>query len=231
MLVSIMLASVTSFISCDDCIGGNGEMTSRYIKIGDISQIRLSADADVILVPDSIDSLKIEGESNIINAYEFKESGKILKIRTVPCILSHKQVTITIPVHLLESLTINGSGNIISQSRLRAMDLELGVNGSGDIDLEVEADNLVARINGSGDIKLKGSAKHQRININGSGDVEADSFAAGKVNVTINGSGDCRVMATSELKVVVRGSGSVYYKGSPDVTTEIKGSGSVEKLE
>ena len=231
MLATVVLAFIALSISCDDCISGNGEMTSSYIKIGDISQIRLSADADVILVPDSIDSLKIEGESNIIDAYEFKESGRSLKIRTVPCILSHKNVTITVPVHLLESLTINGSGNIVSQSRLKAMDLQLGVNGSGDIDLDVEADNLTARINGSGDIKLRGSAKNQRINVNGSGDIEAEDFAAGKVSVTINGSGDCRVMATSELKVVVRGSGSVYYKGSPDITTEIKGSGSVEKLE
>jgi len=231
MLAAIALTFGASMLSCDDCISGNGEMTSRTIKIGDISQIRLSADADVLLVSDSTASLKIEGESNIIDAYELKESGKTLKIRTVPCILSHKQVKITIPVHLLEALTINGSGNIVSQSRLRAMDLELGVNGSGDIDLDIEADNLVARINGSGDIKLKGSAKNQRGNINGSGDVEAEEFAGGKVSVTINGSGDCRVMATSELKVVVRGSGSVYYKGSPDITTEIKGSGTIEKIE
>jgi hypothetical protein len=219
------------FSSCEDCITGNGQLTSKNVKIGEIRGIRLSGDANVILVPDSIDFLKIEGESNVIETFIFEESGGKLKIKSNKCLLSSKQVTITIPVRVLESLSINGSGNISSKAGLRAGDLELSVNGSGDIELDVEAQNIVSKINGSGDVILRGSSQNARVNVNGSGDVDASGLAAGKVSVTINGSGDCKVMATTALNVVIRGSGSVYYKGSPDVSTEIKGSGSVGKLE
>jgi len=229
-LLLILFSMTFMLSSCDECISGNGQRTTKSIKVGEITRIRLSADAKVFLVSDSINEILIDAESNIIDAYEFEESGKVLKIRTSPCILGHEEVRITIPVRVLEGVTINGSGDIVSKERMRASDLELNVNGSGDIELEVEADNVVSKINGSGDINLTGSGKNQRIQVNGSGNVEAASFASSKVNLTINGSGDCRVMATSALHVVIRGSGNVYYKGSPDVTSEIRGSGSVEKL-
>jgi hypothetical protein len=225
-----LLVTGSLLTSCEDCITGNGKMITKYIKIGDITQIKLSGEANLILVADSTDSLKIEGESNVIDVFEFDQSGKSLKIRSEGCILHHETVTITVPVRLLESLTLNGSGNISSSSTLHGMDLEIDLNGSGDINLGVDAENVESKINGSGNINLKGSAKNQHIQINGSGNVEASDFASGDVRVTINGSGDCKVMATSALKVVIRGSGNVYYKGSPDVSTEVKGSGTVGKL-
>jgi hypothetical protein len=228
--IAVLVLAGFVFSSCDDCITGNGKMITRRIKVGDISQIKLSGDANVILVNDSTDSLTITGESNIVELFEFDESGKSLKIRSAKCMLHHETVTITIPVKLIESLTLNGSGNFISRNVIKGTDLDMDVNGSGDIDLQVEVENLAGHINGSGDIRLKGSAKNERLQINGSGDVDASDFACGQVKVTINGSGDCKVLATNALDVVIRGSGNVYYKGSPDVNTEVKGSGSVEKM-
>jgi len=226
-----MLAVSGYFLSsCENCLEGNGKMSSKTVKIGEITRIKLSADANVILVNDSGTTLKIEGESNIIEAFEFKESDHSLKIRTEPCIRNHEAVTITIPVKALEMLTINGSGNFKSNSALRATDVELMVNGSGNIDLQLDAVNIENQINGSGSILLKGTAQRQKTVINGSGNLEAADFAAGKVQVTINGSGDCKVWATTSLSVNVRGSGNVYYKGAPDVSTNVKGSGSVEKM-
>jgi hypothetical protein len=222
---------IVFFTSCEDCINGNGKMATRYIKVGDIRNINLSGDADIILVTDSTDSIKVEGESNVIDAYDFVQSGKSMKIKSSLCILRHETVRITIPVKVIEALTLNGSGNFIAEKPVRAMDLNLSLNGSGNYNLAIEGENIFSRINGSGNIKLIGSAKNQKVTINGSGNVDAIGCPSGSVSVTINGSGDCRVMATSALKVLIRGSGNVYYKGTPDINTEVKGSGSVVKME
>jgi hypothetical protein len=228
--IILVATSIFLFSSCDDCIKGDGKIITKYIKVGDVSIIKLFGDANIILIPDSTDSIKIVGESNVLEAYEFKESGKTLKIKSDRCIFSHETVNITIPVRLVEELALNGSGNFTSTGPLRAMDLELALNGSGNFDLNVQADNVFSKINGSGNVTLKGSTKNQRTTINGSGNLEALECPTGSVSITINGSGDCKVMATSALKVVIRGSGNVYYKGTPDVSTEVKGSGGVEKL-
>ena len=219
-----------SFSSCDDCISGNGHLIVRSLKANDIRSIRLSGDANVVLVSNSSDSILLEGESNVLDIYELDQSAGSLKIKSGRCLLNHKTVTITIPVKDLESIVLSGSGNISSNTLIHGSDVKMDVNGSGNIDLQLEATNLVSEVNGSGDIKLSGSSKNHRIQVNGSGNVEATEFASGQVKVKINGSGDCNVLATNALDASIRGSGNVYYKGSPDVSSDVKGSGSVEKI-
>lgn len=225
-----LLGFLAAFSSCDECITGNGEMSSKNITIGEITTVRLSGDADLILVDDSSSVLKIVGESNVIDHYEFNESENTLKIKPKGCILSSKKVTITMPMRVVESLTLNGSGNISSATALRGGEVDINLNGSGDFDLDLQADNVISRINGSGDINLKGSTQNHRLHINGSGTINAPQLASGRANITVNGSGDCRIMVTSALNVIIRGSGHVMYTGTPDVATDIKGSGSVSKI-
>lgn len=227
-LFAIILSMLLS--SCNDCMEGNGKMATRTAKFTEITAISLAVSADVKLVADSSGMVKIEGESNIIEAIILEQTGTKLRITSEPCFSTNKPITITIPMKLVTDLQINGSGSIKSESKMGASDLELGINGSGDIDLDVEAGNVMSKINGSGNILLKGSAQRNKIEVNGSGNLKAENFPTGNVSITVNGSGDCKVMATTDLAIKIRGSGSIYYAGTPDISSDIKGSGSLEKL-
>jgi hypothetical protein len=209
---------------------GNGKMATRTAKFYEITAISLSVAADVRLISDSTGTVKIEGESNIIEAIILEQRGTKLRITSEPCFSSNKPITITIPMKMVSDLQINGSGSIKSAGKMSASDLELGITGSGDIDLEIYATNVLSKINGSGNIILKGAAQRHKIEVNGSGNMQAEKFPTGNVAITVNGSGDCRVMATNALGIKIRGSGSVYYNGAPDISSDIKGSGSLEKM-
>ena len=227
-LFAILLTMVLS--SCNDCMEGNGKMATRTAKFTEITAVNLSLSADVKLVADSSGVVKIEGESNIIEAIILEQQGTKLRITSEPCFSSNKPITITIPMKTVTDLQINGSGSIKSTSKMGASDLELGINGSGDIDLEVDAANVKSDINGSGNIILKGAAQRHKIEVNGSGNLEAENFPTGNVGITVNGSGDCKIMATTALAIKIRGSGNVYYSGAPDISSDIKGSGSLQKI-
>lgn len=227
-LFAILFTVIIS--SCNDCMEGNGKMATRTAKFTEITAINLSLSADVILVSDSTGTVKIEGESNIIEAIILEQKGTKLRISSEPCISSNKPITITIPMKTVSDLQINGSGSIKSVNKMASSDLELDINGSGDIDIDVNASNVMSKINGSGNIVLKGAAQRHKIEVNGSGNIEAENFPTGNVAITVNGSGDCKVFATTALGIKIRGSGSVYYSGAPDISSDIKGSGSLEKL-
>ena len=227
-LFAILLTLILS--SCNNCMEGNGKMAVRKAKFTEITAINLSVSADVILVADSTGTVKIEGESNIIEAIILEQKGTKLRITSEPCFSSNKPITITIPMKTVTDLQINGSGSIKSINKMASSELELGINGSGDIDLDVNAGNVMSNINGSGNIILKGAAQRHKAEINGSGNVEAENFPTGNVAVTVNGSGDCKIFATTALGIKIRGSGSVYYSGAPDINSDIKGSGSLQKL-
>jgi len=87
------------------------------------------------------------------------KSGNSLKIRSARCVLHHQTITITIPVRIIESLTLNGSGNFSSKNKLKGADLDLDLNGSGDINLLVEAEKFGGTYQWFRDILLKGSAR------------------------------------------------------------------------
>lgn len=227
-LIVVLLALILS--SCNNCMEGNGKMATRTAKFTEITAVSLSVSADVKLVADSSGIIKIEGESNIIEAIILEQKGTTLRITSKPCISSNQPITISIPMKLVSDLQINGSGSIRSESKMAAGDLELGINGSGDIDLQVDATNVRSRINGSGNITLQGAAQRHKVEVNGSGNLESENFPTGNVSITVNGSGDCKVMATTALGIKIRGSGNVYYSGSPDISSDIKGSGSLQKL-
>jgi hypothetical protein len=216
--------------SCNDCMDGNGKMATRTAKCPEITAINLTLSADVKLVSDSTGMVKIEGESNLIEAIILEQKGTELRIYAEPCISSNKPITITIPMKSVNELQINGSGSIKSENKMVAGDLELDIYGSGDIDLEVDATNVFSKINGSGNIVLKGASQRHKIEVNGSGDLDAENFPTGNVGITVNGSGDCKVLATTALAIKIRGSGNVYYSGAPDISSDIKGSGSLEKI-
>jgi len=227
-LFLILLTLILS--SCSDCMEGNGKMATRTAKFTEVTAINLAVSADVKLVSDSTGTVKIEGESNIIEAIILEQTGTKLRITSEPCFSSNKPITITIPMKTVSDLQINGSGSIRSENKMSSNDLELGINGSGDIEVDVNAANVMSKINGSGNIILKGAAQRHKIEVNGSGNVDAENFPTGNVAITVNGSGDCKVMATTALGIKIRGSGSVYYSGAPDISSDIKGSGSLEKL-
>jgi hypothetical protein len=216
--------------SCNDCMEGNGKMATRTAKFSEITAIYLSVSADVKLVDDSTGTIKIEGESNIIETILLEQKGTSLKITSEPCFSANKPITITIPMKNVSDLQLSGSGSIISERNMLSSNLDLGINGSGDINIDVNATNVMSKINGSGNIILKGSAQRHKIEVNGSGNVNAENFPTGNVAITVNGSGDCKVMATTALGIKIRGSGNVYYSGTPDISSDIKGSGSLEKL-
>jgi hypothetical protein len=228
--LTLVLLLPVFLLSCNDCMEGNGKMATRSSRFTELDAVNLSVSADVKLVNDSTGIVRIEGESNVIEALILEQKGGRLNIRYEECFTNTQPVTIYIPMKTVKSLQISGSGSISSDAKLRAGDLELKISGSGDINVNVEAISVRSEISGSGNIILKGAAQQHKIEVNGSGDVDALDCPTGKVAIKVNGSGDCKVQAAMNLSVKINGSGSVYYKGTPDISSDISGSGSFEKL-
>lgn len=231
----MLTASVLVLSSCFfDCEEGNRNLSHKSQIAGNIRSVKVSCDANVILVADSSmskDSIRLEAESNILDLIQLDISGETLRIESERCYSANIQPVVYVPVRNIEVIKVNGSGNITGKGKMKGNDVSLQVNGSGSIDLNLETVNLSSQVNGSGDIDLTGSAQKHKIMVNGSGNLNTFDFITGRTSITVNGSGDCRITASGELDVKVRGSGNVYYKGTPTVNSNITGSGSVSKQE
>lgn len=215
-------------------VRGNGELATDQRSVGSFNEVKSFGSFDIEVFTGNENTVKVEADENLLPYIETFIDGSTLKIETKsgynlrPRV--HIRVMVTAPNYT--SIATNGSGNVNGQNKIVSSgDLDLKVNGSGNIDLEVEAESVNSQISGSGNISLRGTAKKAENSIHGSGNIRAGSLQTEDSKVEIAGSGDVQVFATSSLDVNIMGSGGVSYKGPASVNSHIAGSGSVKKID
>ncbi len=228
ILSVIMLMLVVS--SCNmNCMEGRGDLKTETRVLKSFTKIKLGLDAHVIITKDSVQSVRIEAQPNMLQNLTTDISGGVLEIGTDECITDYKTITVYISIPNLEGVDVNGSGMVETRGTFSPDKIELTINGSGSITATLSANEAYADIRGSGNININGSARKFSIDIAGSGDVNAQDMPAQNCDVSVKGSGNCKVFAISKLDVNIAGSRNVYYKGKPDISNSIAGSGKLEK--
>ena len=215
-------------------VSGNGTLTSEQRNISNFNNIKVVGGMDVILQLDSVFSVKVEADQNLIEHIRTENNGDVLVIAPEEGFNLNPQagmkVFVTAPV--INEMEVVGSGSIVSQSRLaNTSKIETNISGSGDIKLDIDAPEVVAQISGSGTVTLTGNTRNFTGEINGSGNIRNFNLLSEVTKVQISGSGDAEVFASKQLAVDINGSGAVAYKGNPAVNQDISGSGSVRKMQ
>lgn len=226
----ILILLVFLISSCNLCFEGAGPIEEETRDLNAFAELELDIDADVVVRIGERHSMTISAQENLLEMISTEVRSGNLTIEADPCISSHYPVNIDIETNSLSSIQLNGSGDITIIDELHADDVDMKINGSGNLTADVFTNDLRIKINGSGDIMLTGTADDADIAINGSGSVNASSLQAYQADVKINGSGNTSINALNSLKVNVKGSGDVKYSGDPTIKTSISGSGSVTKM-
>lgn len=233
-LTALLLFSIVTFTSCsffENCIEPEGEIVMNELDLADLHSLVISSGVNVTLTQGPTQQIEINGPQNYIDALNKEITNGKWDISFNQCVSQAEQVEIFISITKLRELTVDGSGNVLSEGVIAGEDLSLTINGSGNIQLELEYKTVEAEVQGSGDIQLAGATKSLDIDINGSGDVEAINLLSDQTSIEINGSGDTRVNTTYSLDIEVNGSGDVYYKGEPrELNSTINGSGKLTQL-
>jgi len=211
-------------------VKGNGNVTTVTRSTGDYDGVSVGGFFDVILVKGKEGKVKIEGEDNLMEyiVTEVKDGTLKIKVEKGVNIKTTRRLTVTVPVSDIDHVSLGGSGNVKSETRLKADAFKVSLGGSGNITLEVDANSVKSSIGGSGNIKLAGKANSMKSSIAGSGTIKAYEMQVNSIKASIAGSGDIRVSVKDEINATVAGSGSIYYKGNPPkINTKSHGSGSV----
>ena len=232
LLGTLITASSCRFMN-GKRIKGNGHVITSDRGLTGFGGVESNGSYDVY-VGSGNHSVKIEGEDNILPYIETYMDGDILKIRTKKgyWLQPDREVRIYVTAPAFNKVHSNGSGNIIGQNKItNNSKMDLSINGSADMNIEVDAPEVEAEINGSGNIHIKGQTKKFKSEVIGSGDVKAMDLLSEETSVKIMGSGNADVYSSVKLNVEVAGSGDVRYKGGAQVNSHIAGSGEVKKVD
>lgn len=205
--------------------------SNATIELEPFDQIELDISANVTVKQGKLQKVEVSGPQELIDLLNKEIKGTTWEIKyNKRNVKNQKNLEITITLPHLKEVDVNGSGDIKGESAWHEDEMEIGVNGSGSVFLEVYVEDLEVSINGSGDVNLSGTTKKMEVDINGSGDVKAEDLTAETAEFGINGSGDSKVHVTKKLDATINGSGDIHYIGEPDLKIRKNGSGSVKNM-
>ena len=130
----------------------------------------------------------------------------------------------------LKELNYEGVGNLRTNGLFKVGDLKLLGNGVGNLELELDAQEIVADFDMVGNIKLRGKANRAIFINNGIGNLDASELIVQNMDVNSSGIGKVEVNCEGDLSLVVDGIGKVSYSGNPRIIKkEVSGIGKVEE--
>ncbi len=165
--------SSCNFWSCEEGVGSVGE---RELELNPASELEISIAAQVSYWVDENRSnslVVLKAEENLLDLIEVNSKDGELKIESEGCLDSEEGIRIDIITPRLEEVTLEGAVSFFGMNQVLAKELELSINGSGQIEMNALAEELDCEISGTGDILLKGKAQDLDIKINGTGNVSA----------------------------------------------------------
>ncbi|NOZ47559.1 MAG: DUF2807 domain-containing protein [Chlorobi bacterium] len=213
-----------------DCIRGNNIIASEERNTGNFNSITSAGNFYVFVSYDSISSIEINAEENLIpyiNTYTKNETLH-LEIQDNRCIRENQQINVYIKTPDLEKIQLLGSG-LIECTNIESSSFFIDLLGSGNIDVDLTADYIETNVAGSGDIRLSGSTNKTEFNITGSGEIRALNLEQNICFVNITGTGNIYVSVDELLEGEILGSGNIYYIGNPSISIKFLGTGNIYK--
>jgi hypothetical protein len=245
IIISLALTGCTRSLFCTH---GEGEIIERTLDIRDFNELELCGSFDTEIIQGDSFSVTARGHENIIRDLSTFVIDNTWRAKLEKACYSHYELTLYITLPEIESITVEGSGDVYTQgvfvqdhfsavikgsgdifcsNTIEAESVSLDIAGSGDIEAKIVTEYTHSRIEGSGGIFLSGSSLEQDIHILGSGDYIAPNLISDYAGIKIIGSGNTEVNVSEALDISIDGSGNVYYTGYPSIDSRIFGSGRI----
>jgi len=216
---------------CQQCVDGRGSIEVQSRKVEPFSEIVLNINADVEIGISSKTVMQIHAQRNVTDVITTEVKGDKLIIDAAPCIGNAEPIHIKVFTTNLTGITVTGSGMVKTMNPVVVGDIELELNGSGQIFADIYANKMKVNLDGSGEIIVNGTTNKQKVESSGSGSYKGLGLRANESRVTLSGSGTAEVSSLNSLVVDVEGSGEVVYSGNPRLKTNVTGSGKVTKMD
>ena len=203
-----------------ETIEGNGKVVTRDVPVASFSSLQAGGVFQLKLSQGDKESVKLEGEENLLELIEVKNEGSKLIINTDK--LKNKNVNIkskrSMVVHVtykkMNQMELNMIGNVHSATPLTFDNLDLKNSGIGNMEFMLRANAINLTNKGVGNVTLSGTAQKATISNTGVGSLQAGNFAVQTMDLKNSGIGSVEINAVKIIKVSSSGMGSVTNKGA-----------------
>ncbi|MEK0442058.1 MAG: hypothetical protein RL403_1036 [Bacteroidota bacterium] len=223
------------FFSCESSNSYSSENEIQEKKtLSGVKRLQTDGVFNLTITQSNEESIEVEGPAELIDKLTIDQQGDLLVLEMEKKIggfnFNKGDFKIRIALKELTELNYDGVGNVKTNGLFKVGNLKLLGNGVGNLELELEAQEIDANFDMVGNIKLKGNAFRAIFENNGVGKLDASQLIVENMEVNSSGIGKVEIHCEGELSLVVDGIGKVSYSGNPRIIKkEVSGIGKVEE--
>ena len=131
LIAIVALISLNVFTSCEK-IKGKGDVITESRTTGTYTSVSLAMSATVYFTPDTVYSLRISGQENILREIITEVDGNSLVVRVKNGVIlrNYEPIHVYITAPDVTGLDVSGSGDIFTDKTLIVNDLSVNISGS-----------------------------------------------------------------------------------------------------
>lgn len=214
------------------CKEGSGKMITENRTVNGFSKIDLSGSYTVVIKQDSVSSLSITADDNLMKYVKSYVNGDRLTIKTKGSICNSGKFVVNISLRDLSELKTSGTVDLTSSGKINAKDLMIDMSGASKVTLDLNANRVNSSGSGISELNLTGQASEHDIDFSGAGHVNALNFVVAKYKVESSGVIHCKINVLNELNIDSSGSADIEYRGNPaTIHNDKSGTSNIKKIE
>ncbi len=231
--IAILLALFTSSCAFDISFGegkrGNGQVVEESREVTDeFTVVYASEGLDVFVTQGDNFSINVEADENIIELIGTDIRDGRLKVHAIENIgRATKNVYVTLPV--VDALETSSGADLIAQNTITSDKIELEASSGSDLEVEVDASEVVAETSSGADIKVSGRTEMLYADASSGSDIKARGLLAKRCNADASSGADISVNVSESLVADASSGADISYTGEASVQKKKSVSGSVHK--
>lgn len=207
----------------------NAQNIEKEYKVSAFTELDVHSVGNVHLIQGNKESVKIESNKDVSDYMVVENTGNKLQVHTKDLHNWNGKLNIYITYRNLTNITIKTAGNILSDNTMKAKNLTIRCNATGNITLNTQCASLTTNFSAVGNIRFSGNANEASFTCTGTGNISTEALLSNNLSLNLKGVGNVVAFASKEISIDASGTGNITYKGKPSVKQIIKhGTGTVK---
>ena len=235
----IALFSLVIFVFASGCreiagrrVKGSGHVITENRTASGFNNVDISGAIDVYVRQDSVSSVKVEADDNILEYIQVHSDGSTLEIYTENNI--RLKPTNKIKVYInnpqYKEIQVSGASSIRCENEITSADaIDIGLSGASDGRLELNAPKISVHLTGASNTSIKGKTKDFEGSASGASEIRGFDLLSENADVDASGASHIEIFASVKIDGQASGASSVNYKGNAQSGVEKSGASSVNK--
>ena len=213
-------------------VKGSGHVITENRTASGFNNVDISGAIDVYVKQDSVSSVKVEADDNILEYIQVHSDGSTLEIYTENNIRLKptNKIKVYISNPQYKEIQVSGASTIRCENEITSADaIDIGLSGASDGRLELNAPKISVHLTGASNTSIKGKTKDFEGSASGASEIRGFDLLSENADVDASGASHIEIFASVRINGQSSGASSVNYKGNAQSSVEKSGASSVNK--